>query len=85
MRELPLASVISAMNCACRSVGKPGKGSVVTSTAAMPAPLRRTRIPSGTCVTSAPVVASTSRAACSRSERVFSSTTSPPVIATAMA
>src|ERR1700722_2978985 len=32
----PSAVLISAMSCACRSVGNPGKGSVVTST-----PLRR--------------------------------------------
>ncbi|MGO8470067.1 hypothetical protein AB9F45_37225, partial [Rhizobium leguminosarum] len=30
--------VISAMNCACRSVGKHGKGSVTISTGLMPAP-----------------------------------------------
>ncbi len=43
--DWPLAMVIRPMNCACRSVGKPGKGSVVTSTARMPLPLRLTRMP----------------------------------------
>ena len=71
MREVPLASVISAMNWACRSVGKPGNGSVVTSTAAMPAPLRRMRMPSLVGITSAPAAASTSSAAWSSSGRVF--------------
>ena len=55
MRDLPLAMVISPMNCACRSVGKPGKGAVVTSTGAMPAPLRLTRMPELVGVISAPV------------------------------
>ena len=45
MRDVPLARVISAISCACRSVGKPGNGAVVTSTGAMPAPLRATRMP----------------------------------------
>ena len=40
MCEVPLARVISAMSCACRSVGKPGNGCVVISTGAMPAPFR---------------------------------------------
>ena len=38
--EAPSAIAISAMTCACRSVGKPGKGSVITSTPAS-RPLRR--------------------------------------------
>ena len=46
MCEVPSARVISAINCACRSVGKPGNGAVVTSTGASPAPLRATRMPS---------------------------------------
>ncbi len=45
MCEVPRARVISAMNWACRSVGKAGNGSVVTSTGAMPLPLRRMRMP----------------------------------------
>ena len=45
MRDDPLARVISAMNCACRSVGKPGNGAVEMSTAEMPAPLRLMRMP----------------------------------------
>ena len=40
--EAPSATVISAMNCACRSVAKPGKGSVITSTPLQPVqPARR--------------------------------------------
>ena len=85
MCEVPLARVISAINCACRSVGKPGNGAVVTSTGARSAPLRATRMPSLVGVTVAPACASTSSAACSNSGRAFCSSTSPPVIATAIA
>jgi hypothetical protein len=38
MWEVPFARVISAMSCACRSVGKPGNGEVETSTEPMPEP-----------------------------------------------
>ena len=41
MRDVPLARVISAINCACRSVGKPGNGSVVTSTGSIAAAIAR--------------------------------------------
>ena len=34
--EAPSATHISAMNCACMSVAKPGKGSVITSTPCSP-------------------------------------------------
>ena len=54
MWEMPLERVISAMNCAWRSVGKPGKGSVTTSTGLMRPPWRTTRMPLSTAVTSAP-------------------------------
>ena len=54
MRETPFARVISAMNCACRSVGKPGNGAVAMSTALMPAPLRLTRTPRLSLLTVAP-------------------------------
>ncbi len=42
------------MNCAWRSVAKPGNGSVSTSAAWMPLPLRRTRMPLASVVTWAP-------------------------------
>ena len=86
IRDLPLAIVISPMNCACRSVGKPGNGSVVTSTGAMPAPLRLTRMPE--------LIGVISGAGAARSRRARSAAgpawrlravTSPPVIATAIA
>ena len=54
MRETPRARVISAMNCACRSVGKPGNGAVEMSTGPMPAPLRVTRTPRLSLETFAP-------------------------------
>ena len=54
IRETPFARVISAMNCACRSVGKPGNGAVEMSTALMPAPLRLTRTPRLSLLTVAP-------------------------------
>jgi UDP-N-acetylglucosamine 1-carboxyvinyltransferase len=85
MRDVPFALVISAISCACRSVGKPGNGSVVTSTGPRPAPLRTTRTPLLVTVTSAPTWPRTSSAVCSNSGRAPSRVTSPPVIATAMA
>ena len=54
MCEAPLAQVISAISCACRSVGKPGNGAVVTVTGLIPAPLRATRMPSLLTVMVAP-------------------------------
>ena len=57
----------------------------VTSTEAMPEPLRATRTPSLVAVTVTPTWPSTSSADCSNSGRAPSSSTSPPVMATAMA
>ena len=85
MRDVPLARVMRAMNCAWRSVGKPGNGSVVTSTGSIPAPFRRTRMPSLVAETSAPERSRIDSANWRRSGRVFCRTTSPPVIATAIA
>ena len=85
MCELPLAQAISAISCACRSVGKPGNGAVETLTGLMPAPLRATRMPSLLAVMIAPAWVSTSSADCSSSGRAPASCTSPPVIATAIA
>src|SRR5664280_859256 len=85
MREVPPARVINAISCACKSVGKPGNGAVVTSTGARSAPLRATRMPSLVGVTVTPACASTSSALCNNSGRAFCNSTSPPVIATAMA
>ena len=86
MCEVPSARQTSAISCAWRSVGKPGNGSVVTSTGARPLPFRRTRMPwlvggdLGADLRSAP------RAASRRIAGVApSSSTSPPVMATAMA
>jgi hypothetical protein len=45
MCEVPRARVISAMSCACRSVGNAGNGAVVTSTGARADPLRVMRMP----------------------------------------
>ena len=39
--EEPPAQAISAINCACRSVGKPGNGAVDTVTGLIPAPFLR--------------------------------------------
>jgi hypothetical protein len=83
--ETPLDLVIRPMNCACRSVGKPGKGSVTTSTGRMPPPLRTTRRPVSVSVISAPARRIASSAVSSSVAFVPSSTTSPPVMATAMA
>ena len=55
MREVPPARVISAISCACKSVGKPGNGAVDTVTGARSAPLRETRMPSLVGVMVAPV------------------------------
>ena len=84
--DLPLAMVIRAMNCACRSVGKPGNGSVVMSTGAMPVPLRLTRMPELVGVISAPVCGDhVERRLAAGRARAPSSITSPPVMATAIA
>ena len=83
--EEPPAQAISAINCACRSVGKPGNGAVDTVTGLMPAPLRATRMPSLLTVMTAPAWVSTSSADCNSSGRAPASCTSPPVIATAIA
>ena len=80
-----MAIVIRPMNCACRSVGKPGNGSVVMSTGSMPLPLRLTRMPELTFWISAPVRPITSSAVSSSSGRPPSSMTSPPAMATAIA
>ena len=81
----PLALVISAMNWACRSVGKAGKrrgGDFdrrdARAVAGDHGPLIGRR--DGT-----PVAATTSSAACSNSGRAFCSITSPPAMATAIA
>jgi UDP-N-acetylglucosamine enolpyruvyl transferase len=74
MWEVPPARVISAMNCACRSVGKPGNGAVLTSAGAMPAPLRATLMPALVADTTAPARTRMSRADCSNSGRAPSST-----------
>ena len=60
MCEVPFARVISAMSCACRSVGKPGNGEVETSTEPMPEPLRATRTPVLVGVISTPACTRTS-------------------------
>ena len=83
--EEPPAQVISAINCACRSVGKPGNGAVDTVTGRIPAPFLATRIPSLLTVMTAPASVSTSSADCSSSGRAPESCTSPPVMATAIA
>ena len=54
MMLLPSAMAMSAMNCACMSVGKPGYGSVWTSTGREPAAVRSTVTPSAsTCIDAA--------------------------------
>ena len=77
---------ISAMSCACRSVGKPGKGSVSTADRAEG---RRRSAPRGgrTVVSSisTPLERKRSSALSRRSARVFCRITSPPVMAAAMA
>jgi hypothetical protein len=55
--RVPLALVISAMNCACRSVGKPGKGSVVDVDRLDAGAVAATRMPSLVGVISAPACA----------------------------
>ena len=83
--EAPPAQAISAISCACKSVGKPGNGAVDTFTGRMPEPLRLTRMPSGLTEITAPASVSTSSADCNSSGRAPASCTSPPVIATAIA
>ncbi len=85
MCDVPLARVIRAINCACKSVGNPGNGAVITSTGSSAPPLRVMRMPSLVGVTLVPVCARTSSADCSSSGRAFWSRTSPPVMATAIA
>ena len=85
MRDVPVARVISAISCACKSVGKPGNGCVVTSIGLIPDPFRATRMPALVVEIWAPACAKVSSADCSSSGRAPSSNTSPPVIATAIA
>ena len=67
MRETPLARVISAISCACRSVGKPGNGAVVTSTGRDAGAVARHAQAGIGRVISTPACASTSSPACSSS------------------
>ena len=80
-RLTPSARVRSAIICACRSVGKPGNGSVATSTALTWPFIRRTLRPALVAVTSMPASSSLSAKAPTRSRRPPISSTSPPVIA----
>ena len=84
MRDEPSAIHIIAMNCACKSVGKPGNGSVVIS-AATGRPFATIRIVSSVSVIVAPVSRSTISNASSVRALVRCNVKSPPVIAAAMA
>ena len=77
MREVPRARVISAISCACRSVGKPGNGAVATLTGARPAPLRAMRIPSLVGVTSTPTICAAPSSATDRWRVPTSASSSP--------
>ena len=80
--DCPRARVISTMNCACMSVGKPGNGCVDTS-AGRNSALPRTRMPSPSATTSAPAARSLAMTASRCSGRQSRSSTLPPVIAPA--
>mmetsp|Transcript_27491 Transcript_27491/g.50825 ORF Transcript_27491/g.50825 Transcript_27491/m.50825 type:complete len:305 (+) Transcript_27491:1833-2747(+) len=76
--DVPSAVHIIAMNCACRSVGKPGNGSVVTSTAFTRPFLRATLRPFSVSSTSIPASCSLVTKLSTRSRRPPRSSTSPP-------
>ncbi len=80
----PSATDISAMNCACMSVGKPGYGSVIASAPRRPS-RRRTRSASSPSVISTPALRSASATAPRWANWPPSSRTSPPVMAAAQA
>ena len=79
--ETPSAVQSSAIICACRSVGKPGKGSVVTSTAFTRPFLRATFSPRLVWVTLTPAASSFSAKLSTRSSVPPMHSTSPPQIA----
>ena len=64
----PSATHISAMNCACRSVGKPGKGSVITSTPCSSPFAHPAMKPSALSASSTPASRSLSRGAAEQLE-----------------
>ena len=82
---VPSALVISAISCACRSVGKPGKGWVSMVIGSSAPPLRETRTPVAVSVTPTPVFSRAANAVSSRLLRAPLSSTSPPAAATAKA
>ena len=81
----PFATVINAMNCAWRSVGNPGYGSVIASTPATRPFIAMTRMPAsvGSIEIPAAFITSTKLPICVRS--ALKSSTSPPVMAAAAA
>ena len=80
----PLRLVISTAKAACRSVGKPGKGSVWISTARNPAP-GRTSMRSRSIQMSAPASRSLAVSGSMSGSRTSFNVTSPPVITAPMA
>ena len=83
MVAAPRATELSAVNCACMSVGNAGNGAVATSTAASRRAPASTPIQSGPVVTSVPASASLSSTVRSWSGRASMTLIRPPVMAAA--
>ena len=81
----PSATHMRAMNCACKSVAKPGNGRVITSLPRRPPSARPTCTPPSAASIRRPASSSVSLAAPKLSTAAFFSSTRPPVIAAAMA
>ncbi len=80
MMDMPSASAASSMNCACRSVGNPGCGSVWMS-AGLSGPFRLTVIQSSPVSTSQPMACSLTMAMRRNSGSMPRTVTGPPVTA----
>ena len=80
----PVEVHIRAMNWACRSVGKPGNGSVITSVPATSPLARSTDSPRAVSAIATPAWPSTSATAPTSARRAPTSSTRPPVIAAAI-